>query len=112
MLTGHARTNAPLSMLLYCKTVGMLFADTRNLGYTLRNILIAGPWRYINQSRMIHNGKSLEAVWHRATLDLLAAIALIDRGRLAGRIVSYKSGHTLDARMMAALYRQGLLEEI
>lgn len=107
-----ARTNAPLSMLLYCKTVGMLFADTRNLGYTLRNILIAGPWRYLNRPRMIHNGKSLEAVWHRATLDLLAAVALIDRGRLAGRIVSYKSGHMLDVRMIAALYRRGLLEKI
>lgn len=107
-----ARTNAPLSALLYGKTIGMLFADTRNLGYTLRNILIAGPWRYINRPRMMHNNKSLEAVWHRATLDLLAAVALIDRGRLAGRIISYKAGHTLDVRMIAALYRHGLLEEL
>ena len=107
-----ARTNAPLGMVLYCKTIGMLFADTRNLGYTLRNILIAGRWRYLNRPRLIHNGRSLEAVWHRATLDLLAAVALIDRGRLAGTIVSYKSGHALDVQMMAALYRRGLLEQI
>ncbi len=108
----YARTNAPLSMLLYCKTIGQIFADTRNLGYTLRNILIAGRWRYLNRPRMVHHGKALEAVWHRAVLDLLAAVALIDRGRLAGTIVSYKAGHTLDVQMIQALYRGDLLEPL
>jgi UDP-3-O-acyl-N-acetylglucosamine deacetylase len=105
-----ARTNAPFPLVLYCKTIGLLFADTRNLGYTWRNILVAGRWRYLNRPRLIHNGKSLEAVWHRAALDLLAGIALIDRGRLAGSVISYKAGHALDVQMVATLYRQDLLE--
>ncbi|MCK5529237.1 MAG: UDP-3-O-acyl-N-acetylglucosamine deacetylase [Kiritimatiellae bacterium] len=107
-----ARTNAPLSMMIYCKTVGQLFADTRHLGYTTRNILIAGPWGYVNAPRLMHEGKAMEAVWHRATLDLLAAIALIDKGRLAGTIISYKAGHALDVDMVAALYRDDMLEEL
>ena len=107
-----ARTNTTLLMMLYCKTVGKIFADTRNLGYTTRNILVAGPRRYFNKPMLIHEGKSLEAVWHRAGLDLLAAVALIDRGRLAGRIISYKAGHALDARMIGELYRQDLLVEL
>jgi len=105
-----ARTNASLSLVLYIKTIGLLFADTRNMGYTMRNILVAGPWRYLNRPRMLHNGKSLEAVWHRAALDLLAGIALIDRGRLAGTVISYKAGHALDVKMVAELYKRGLLE--
>ncbi len=105
-----ARTNAPLTMMLYCKTIGLLFADTRHLGYTRRNILIAGPRHYFNPPRLVHEGKALEAVWHRATLDLLAAIALIDKGRFAGTVISYKAGHALDVDMVAALYREGLLE--
>jgi UDP-3-O-acyl-N-acetylglucosamine deacetylase len=107
-----ARTNAPFSMMLYCKTIGQLFADTRHLGYTSRNILIAGRWRYMNEPRLIHEGKALEAVWHRATLDLLAAIALIDKGRLAGTLISYKAGHALDVDMVAALYREDMLETL
>jgi len=107
-----ARTNTNLWMMLYCKTIGKVFADTRHLGYTLKNILVAGPRRYVNKPRLIHNGKSLEAVWHRAVLDLLAAVALIDRGRLAGSIQSYKSGHTLDVEMVRALYQRDLLEEV
>lgn len=108
-----ARTNATMGMMLYCKTVGKLFADLRNLGYNRRNILIAGPRRYFNPPRFaLPGGKSLEAVWHRATLDLLAAIALIDRGRLAGRILSYKSGHALDVIMVKELYQHDLLEEV
>ncbi len=105
-----ARTNAPLSMMIYCKTIGRLFADTRRLGYTRENILIAGKWGYFNKPRLMHEGKALEAVWHRATLDLLAAIALIDKGRLAGTIISYKAGHALDVDMVAAMYREDLLE--
>lgn len=107
----QARTNTTLGMMFYVKTVGMLFADLRNLGYTTRNILIAGPRRYHNEPRMIHEGKSLEAVWHRATLDLLAAIALIPGVRFAGRIISYKAGHTLDVRMIRLLHEHDLLTQ-
>lgn len=107
-----ARTNTNMWMMLYCKTVGKLFADTRNLGYTLNNILVAGPRRYINTPLLQHNGKSLEAVWHRAVLDLLAAVALIDQGRLAGHLISYKAGHTLDCDMIRLLYQRDLLEDM
>jgi len=54
-------------------------------------------------------GKALEPVWHRATLDLLAAIALIDAGRFVGRVVSYRAGHTLDVRAVGLLHKHGLL---
>jgi UDP-3-O-acyl-N-acetylglucosamine deacetylase len=107
-----ARTNATLAMMLYCRTIGKIFADVRNLGYTRRNILIAGPHRYHGEPRLYHNGKSLEAVWHRATLDLLAAIALIDGGRLAGRAISYRAGHTLDVRMIRELHDRDLLVDM
>jgi len=107
-----ARTNTTLWKMLYCRTIGKIFADTRNLGYTTRNILVAGPRRYFNKPRLVYGGKSLEAVWHRATLDLLAAVALTDRGRFAGSMISYKSGHTLDAQMIGALHKRGLFEGI
>jgi len=107
-----ARTNTSIWTVLYCITVGKLFADTRNLGYTLRNILIAGPRRYLNRPKLLHNGKSLEAAWHRAALDLLAAVALIDVGHFAGTIRSYKAGHTLDVKMIRRLYRRELLQEV
>ncbi len=107
-----ARTNCPLSMMLYCRTIGMLFADMRNLGYNTRNILVHGRWGYLNKPRMLHEGKALEAVWHRACLDMLAAVALIDRGRFAGRIVSYKAGHALDVQMIRELYQHDLLVEV
>lgn len=105
-----ARTNTTEKMVLYCKTIGKLFADIRNLGYTNRNILIAGARRYRNTPYLMHEGKSLEAVWHRAMLDLLAAIALIDHGRFVGNIVSYKAGHTLDAEMIRLLYKYGVFK--
>lgn len=105
-----ARTNATLGQMAYVKTLGQLFADTRNLGYSTHNILIHGPRRYFNEPKLQHQGKPLEAVWHRATLDLLAAVALIDIGRFAGTIVSYRAGHTLDCRLMTLLYRHDLLE--
>jgi len=108
----QARTNTTLGMMIYARTIGLLFADVRNLGYTTRNILIAGPRRYYNEPRLVHNGKSLEAVWHRATLDLLAAIALIPAARFAGRVFSYKAGHTLDVRMIRLLHERDLLAEI
>jgi UDP-3-O-[3-hydroxymyristoyl] N-acetylglucosamine deacetylase len=105
----QARTNAPLSAYVYAKTVGKLFADTRHLGYTQQNILIHGKERYLNEAKLLHGDRSLEAVWHRATLDLLAAIALIDVGRFAGTLVSYRAGHTQDVRMATHLYLQDLL---
>jgi UDP-3-O-acyl-N-acetylglucosamine deacetylase len=104
-----ARTNTTLGMMLYCRTIGKIFADVRRLGYTTRNILIAGPRRYFNEPRLAHAGKSLEAVWHRAALDLLAAVALIDRARLAGTIISYRAGHTLDVRIIRELHRRDML---
>lgn len=107
-----ARTNCSLLMMLYCKTIGKLFADVRGLGYTTKNILIAGPRRYFNKPGLMYNGKSLEAVWHRACLDLLAAIALVDRGRLCGKVVSYKAGHALDCQMIKELCTSDLLVEV
>ena len=106
-----ARTNTSFSKRLYCNTVGRLFADVRHLGYTRRNILIAGRRRYVNEPRLVHEGKSLEVVWHRAALDLLAALSLVEEGRLVGDVVSYKAGHALDVRLVTQLYRRGLLEE-
>jgi len=105
----EARTNTNTAVKLYCQTIGLLFADIRNSGYTNKNILIAGRRRYVNEPKLIYNGKSLEAVWHRAIMDLLAAVALIDRGRFAGKIISYKSGHALDVDMIRMLYKHDLL---
>ena len=107
-----ARTNTSAGKILWCKTIGMLFADIRNLGYSFDNLLVAGKFRYWNQATHEHEGKALEAVWHRATLDLLAAIALIDKGLFVGDIISYKSGHGLDVEMVREAYRAGVLEEI
>jgi len=104
-----ARTNTNSAVRFYYYTVGQLFADIRNSGYTSRNILIAGRKKYLNEPKLMHNGKSLEAVWHRAVMDLLAAVALIDRGRFVGKIISYKSGHTLDVDMIRMLYKRDLL---
>ncbi|MBL7077609.1 MAG: UDP-3-O-acyl-N-acetylglucosamine deacetylase [Kiritimatiellae bacterium] len=104
-----ARTNATFLTMLYCKTFGKLFADTRNMGYTRQNVLVAGLWSYFNRPRLVHEGKALEAVWHRATLDLLAAVALIDKGRFVGRIISYKAGHGLDCDMVRELYNRDML---
>lgn len=104
-----ARTNCTFGLMLYIMTIGKLFADTRNLGYTRRNILIAGRRRYVNAPHLLYEGKSLEAVWHRTMLDLLAAIALIDNGRLAGEVISYKSGHNLDVVLVRHLFQHKLL---
>ena len=105
-----ARTNATHRQMLMAKTFGIILADMRNLGYTKENILIHGRKKFYNAPRFLQeNGKALEPVWHRATLDLLAAIALIDKGRFIGRIVSYRAGHTLDVRAVAQLYLHDLL---
>ena len=108
----EARTNTSALKMLWCRTIGKLFADIRNLGYTTENILIAGRFGYYNTPRLIHEGKSLEAVWHRATLDLPAALALIEDGQFIGDIVSYKAGHGLDVEMVQHLYTHKLLRKL
>lgn len=104
-----ARTNCSFTQMVFTKTIGKLFADVRNLGYTNQNILVAGRRGYYNTPTMLHNGKSLEPVWHRAILDLVAALALIDTGRFVGNVFSYKAGHSLDVIMVRKLYENNLL---
>jgi UDP-3-O-acyl-N-acetylglucosamine deacetylase len=108
----QARTNCSFGIMMYTKTIGKLFADTRNLGYNWKNILVAGKKRYLNEPNLMHQGKSLEAVWHRVCLDLIAALSMLENGRLAGHITSYKAGHALDARLMSNLCIHDLLEEV
>lgn len=99
-----ARTNTSLMKVVYCATIGRIFADIRNLGYNTKNVSIAGKKRYVNEPRLIHEGKALEAAWHRSVLDMLAAIALIPEGLFVGKIKSYKAGHRLDCEMIKQLY--------
>jgi UDP-3-O-acyl-N-acetylglucosamine deacetylase len=108
----EARTNTTALKMLYCRTIGRLFADIRHLGYTKENILIAGRLKYYNKPKLIHNGKSLEAVWHRGAMDLLAALALIEEGQFVGDVISYKAGHGLDVEMIVKLYKNGLLKRL
>lgn len=108
----EARTNTSFIKMLYCRTFGKLFADVRNLGYTSENLLIASKWGYLNEARLVHGKKSLEAVWHRATLDLLAAVALLEEGRFCGHIESYRAGHHLDCFAMRLLYKHDMLAEL
>ena len=107
-----ARTNATRAQMFLAKTIGFLFADMRHLGYTKKNILIHGRRRYVNAPLLQFelDGRNYEAVWHRATLDLLAAIALLP-GRFAGTAISYRAGHALDARLMTLLQLHDLLEQ-
>ena len=105
----YARTNATYKQYILAKTVGKLFAATRNLGYNERNILIHGKKRYHTEPRFKVGEKFLEPVWHRATLDLMAAFALTSHDRFAGTIVSYRAGHTLDCDAVRALYRNDLI---
>ena len=107
-----ARTNATHRQYILAKTVGRLFAATRNLGYNKKNILIHGPRGFYTEPRFPVGGKFLEPVWHRATLDLMAALALTGEHRFAGTVVSYRAGHTLDCDAVRALYRNDLLEVI
>lgn len=108
-----ARTNATARQMALVKTFGWLFADTRNLGYTKKNILIHGKRRFVNEpvAQFNLNGRNFEPVWHRATLDLLAAIALLEGGRFVGTVVSYRAGHLLDTRFMTLLELNGMLTE-
>ena len=106
---GHgagARTNAPYGLYLYVKTLGWILDRKLKYGYTRQNILIHKRRSYLNPPRF-----DREAVWHRATLDLLAALALVDGGRFCGTVVSYRAGHRQDCRAVAALELQGLLVE-
>ncbi len=104
-----ARTNTSFGKVLYCATIGRIFADVRNLGYNRHNVSIAGRKAYKNEPRLPHEDKALEAVWHRAVLDLLAAIALIHNGLFVGRITSYKAGHRLDCDLVRQLYLNEVL---
>ena len=107
-----ARTNATRKQYLLAKTVGKLLAATRNWGYNESNILIHGTKRFYTEPRFQVGEKFLEPVWHRATLDLMAALALTGEHRFCGTVVSYRAGHTLDCDAVRALYRNGLLQEI
>ena len=107
-----ARTNATRRQYLMAKTIGKFFAYTRNMGYNERNILIHGRRRYYTEPRFPVNGKFLEPVWHRATLDLMAAVALMGEHRFCGTLVSFRAGHTLDCDAVRALFRNDLLVRI
>ena len=108
-----ARTNATRRQYILAKTVGKLFAATRNWGYNDRNILIHGKRRFYTEPRFPVGDKFLEPVWHRATLDLMAAIALIGgSSRFVGTVVSYRAGHTLDCDAIRALRRNDLLAAV
>ena len=104
-----ARTNCTYRQYMLALTVGKLFAATRNWGYNRKNILIHGRRRFLNEPRLPVGGKFLEPVWHRATLDLLAALALTGADRFVGTVVSYRAGHTLDCDAVRALYRNDLI---
>ena len=107
----YARTNATHRQYQLAKLFGWLFADTRHLGYNMDNILIHGRKRWYGTPRFPLEGtdKFLEPVWHRATLDLLAALSLFGPDRFVGTVVSFRSGHTQDCDAVRALYRQDLL---
>ena len=107
----YARTNATHRQYQLARAFGWLFADTRHLGYNMNNILIHGRRRWYGTPRFPLEGtdKFLEPVWHRATLDLLAALSLFGPDRFVGTVVSFRSGHTQDCDAVRALYRQDLL---
>ena len=108
----YARTNATRKQYILAKTVGKLLASTRNLGYNDKNILIHGRRRYYTSPRYPLGEKYLEPVWHRATLDLMAALSLTGADRFVGTVVSYRAGHTLDCDAVRALYRNDLLARL
>ena len=110
----YARTNATHRQYQLAWAFGWLFADTRHLGYNKNNILIHGRRRWYGEPRFPlekpdGTKKFLEPVWHRATLDLLAALALTGPDRFVGTVVSYRAGHTQDCDAVRALYRNDLL---
>ena len=107
-----ARTNATYRQFVLAKTVGKLFAATRNWGYNDRNILIHGRKKFHTEPRFRVGDKFLEPVWHRATLDLMAALSLFGEHRFAGTVVSFRAGHTLDCDAVRALCRNNLLVSV
>jgi UDP-3-O-acyl-N-acetylglucosamine deacetylase len=107
-----ARTNATRKQYILAKTVGKLFAATRNWGYNDRNILIHGRHKFYTEPRFHVGDKFLEPAWHRATLDLMAAIALAGPERFVGTVVSFRAGHTLDCDAIRALKRNDLLTRV
>ena len=109
----YARTNATHRQYQLAKTIGWLFADTRHLGYDRNNILIHGRRRWYGTPRFPVEGTNrfLEPVWHRATLDLLAALSLTGPDRFVGTVVSFRAGHTQDCDAVRCLYRNDLLKE-
>lgn len=108
----YARTNATRKQYILAKTVGKLFASTRNWGYNDKNILIHGRRRFYTSPRYPVGAKYLEPVWHRATLDLMAALSLTGADRFVGTVVSFRAGHTLDCDAVRALYRNDLLTRL
>ena len=106
-----ARTNATWRQMMFIRIFGKLFADVRNIGYNKKNILIAARDRYVNEPTHVVKGKSLEAAWHRAILDLVAALALIEEGRFVGDIIDYKGNHFADVELVKLLYANDLLVE-
>lgn len=109
----YARTNATHRQFQIVKLFGWARADWRHLGYDMNNILIHGHRKWYNEPRFPLAGtdKFLEPVWHRATLDLLAALTLTGPDRFVGTVVSYRAGHTQDCDAVRALYRNDLLVE-
>ena len=107
----YARTNATHRQFQIVTFFGWTRADWRHLGYDMNNILIHGHKRWYNKPRFQQEGteKFLEPVWHRATLDLLAALTLTGPDRFVGTVVSYRAGHTQDCDAVRALYRNELL---
>lgn len=105
----QARTNCSRKEMILARTIGLFSSRLRNFGYTRENILIAGRRDYVNTPNLLHDGKSLEAVWHRSCLDLVAALALLGDCCLAGRLSSYKSGHALDTAFVTSLRQRDLL---
>lgn len=99
----QARTNCNARQMALFRYFRWLIPSIRGFGYTKDNILVAGKKAYVNTPNLIHDGVSLEAVWHRSCLDLIAALSLAPAGRLAGKVISYKSGHTLDCQLMKRL---------
>ncbi len=110
----YARTNATHRQYQLAKTIGWLFADMRNLGYNKKNILIHGRRRWYGEPRLPLAGTDqfYEPVWHRATLDLLAALSLFGTDRFVGTVVSFRAGHTQDCDAVRALCRNDLLVKV
>ena len=73
---------------------------------------VHGRRRFYTSPRYPLGEKYLEPVWHRATLDLMAALSLTGADRFVGTVVSYRAGHTLDCDAVRALYRNDLITRI